>query len=794
MRLINRIIIYLYFHFTRLSLLIAGFIIFLIFSIISAVIFQSHDVFTDPVGWAKPAAISPAGVESKNVSTVRRGNLVAAVYEGESGGVKNIYASISFDGGISFIDPVVIAQFDSNINNNPRIAVSSTGVLHVMWHVLSGEESESRIYTSVSTDMGATWTSPAEISFGLQLEMLPIPLFDDMDDLHLFFTAYKEGQFNLFHSAKRGKSTVFSNARPLAVLSGNIRGAFFPSVKFDGRKGIIVWQSKEESFVDHLYSVRSDNYGQSWSRVTRITTGRHNNQAPSIEIFDDTVYLVFMNNSERNWGIRLLKGYNMGARWDEESIKISETNANCYAPHISLGPDNELLIMWHDLRERGSRIFYRKYSIRSRELLPELKLSMRNNPARNPVGLRTGRNLTVFWEESGRVVRNHTDITVDPPVVFSRTHPENRWSKSTEAVIEWSRQGDDSGIAGYATLVDNNPESIPSIQNYRHDVNRAYLTGLNDGITYFHIRSIDGAGNMSRTVHYKIQVSANPLAMPLVVSPTHPENEKSLSKDASFRWVVNDSRRLKGFLYSLEKDRSRKPDKFIQDFGLNFDELEKGVYFFNIAAVSKTDQVSRVTTYSFIVGDEADFDPDYMKDLSDKDFDMTDDKRIARPRIPYLEITFPFDNVYNKKSFKAIITPVNIRRDLIEGYSLVFAKDKKLPINRINHKSEIIQFSDLKNGTYTIGVKARYYRVVNGQKRYYWTEPSVKTFTIDVPLLDTPVDRLYDVIARKLKEAGPAAIPLIFLIFVIVIVWGFGSRIVFYYKLLNYNIKLLLTR
>lgn len=777
-----------------MTLFLFSVMLFLLFVFISAVVFQSHDVVTDPVGWARPAAISPAGVEANNVNTVRRGNLVAAAYEGEGAGGKNIYVSISFDGGISFIEPVVIAAVDSKINNNPGITVSSGGELHVMWHILSGEESESRIFSSTSSDMGATWSSPASITFGLQLEMLPVPVIDDRDDLHMFFTAYKDGQFNLFHSAKRGKSGSFSNAKPLAALGSNIRGAFFPSVKFEGRKGIIVWQSKEESFIDHLYSVRSDNYGQSWSRVDKITTGRHNNQAPSIEVFDDTVYLVFMDNSDRNWGIRLLRGYNMGARWDEESIKISETNANCYAPHIILGPDNELLIIWHDLRERGSRIFYRKYSTRSKELLPELRLSMRNVPARNPVGVRTGRNLTVFWEESGRIISNHTDITVNPPVVFSRTHPENRWSKNSEAVIEWTKPGDDAGVSGYATLVDNNPESIPSIQNYRHDVNRAYLTGLNDGITYFHIRAIDGAGNMSRTVHYKIQVSANPLAMPLVVSPTHPENEKSLLRDASFRWVVNDSRRLKGFLYNLEKDRSRKPDKLIQDFSLNFNNLEKGVYFFNIAAVSKTDQVSRVTTYSFIVGDDADFDADYMKDLSDKEFDMTDEKRIVRPGTPYLEITFPFADVYNRNSFKGIITPVNIRSDFIEGYSIVLGKEVKKPLNRINHKSEIIQFSDLKNGNYSFGIKGRYYRTIKGEKRYYWTEPVFKTFTIDVPFQDTPFDRLYGTLVQKLKDTEPAAVPLIIILSLIAAVWGFGMRISFYLKLLNYRIRLRLTR
>jgi hypothetical protein len=500
-----------------------------------------------------------------------------------------------------------------------------------------------------------------------------------------------------------------------------------------------------------------------------------------------------MDNSDKNWGIKLKRGYKMGERWDDEPLKVSETNANCYSPDIILGPDNELIIVWHDLRERGSRIFYRKYSTRSRELLPETKLSMRNAPARNPAGIRAGRNLNLFWEESGRIVSNHTDAAVPPPIVFSRTHSENVWSKKRDAVVEWRSPEDVSGIAGYATLVDNNPDSVPLIQNYRYDVTRAYLNGLNDGVTYFHIRAIDGAGNMSRTVHYRIQVSANPLAMPLVVSPTHPENDKSMSRDAVFRWAVNDSRRLKGFLYSLEKDKSLKPDKLIRDFSIDFDNLEKGVYFFNIAAVSKTDQVSRVTTYSFIVGDEAEFDGQYMKDLADKDFDMTDKKGRPRPAKPYLEVSFPFaeKGVFNRNSFTGIIRPVNIRRDFVDGYSLVLGADKKNPVNRINHNQDTIKFSDLKNGEYVFGIKARYYRIVRGRKQYYWTEPVFIPFTINFVPGDTPLDRFYAEIAEKLKERKPAAVPIVIILFIALIIWGFGFKIIFYIKLLNYRIKLL---
>ena len=125
-----------------MSLFITGIVLFLLFSIISVIVFQSDDAVTDPVGWGKPRYISPAGVEAKNVSTDRRGNFIVSVYEGEASSGRNIYASISFDSGISFIEPVVINSSKSKINNNPRVSISSQGTIYVMWHLLSGEKSE----------------------------------------------------------------------------------------------------------------------------------------------------------------------------------------------------------------------------------------------------------------------------------------------------------------------------------------------------------------------------------------------------------------------------------------------------------------------------------------------------------------------------------------------------------------------------------------------------------------------------------------------------------------------------
>ena len=788
MNRISGFILNLYFRFPGIRLFLLMIIVFIIFSIISTALMISEDVKTDPVGWEKKKYLSQRGITAKNIHVDRKGNLIGVVFEGVARENTGIYVSFSFDGGTSFINPVKIEEFKYVISNNPRIAISTKGQIYVSWHVLSEDESHSSIYYASSEDMGATWSDPKNISFGMQMEILPEPAFDNRDRLHLFFTSYSGGSFNLFHTMKREEKN-FDEPEPVLNIKGNIRGAFFPAIKFVGNNVFVVCQGKEETYTDHLYFVRSDDYGRNWSRVDKITSGKYNNQAPAIEVYDDIIYLAFMNNSNRNWSINLMRGYNYGVRWDVTPLRISTTNANCFSPDITNAPDGELLITWHDLREKKSRIFYRKFSIKNKELLPEEKLSTRDGTGRNPICINTARKLSVLWEESGRIVINHTDNYVLPPAVYSSTHPEDKWSRDNAALIRWKRPSDQSGIAGYATLTDKNPYTNPSIQNQKSDTSSILITGLDDGVTYFHIRSIDGAGNMSRTVHYKLQVSSNPLAMPVVVSTTHPENETSTLSDAVFRWAVNDSRRLKGFLYSISKDTARKPAKFIQDFEIKFDDLESGVYFFNIAAVSKTNQVSRVATYSFIVG-QGKLDFEYLKDLAKEDYGYREPKAkiIA---LPGLDITFPFGKAgkYNKGDFTVLLRPLHIAPEKVSGYSVVIGNAKTVPHDKINLKSGILNIAGLTDGGYTLGVKCRYFKTVNGRKKYYWTRPVYKSFTIAIDKGIFPFEKIYAMIMERFRS-NPFTFMAVILLFSVTVVYrGFGRRIGFYLKMINYRLK-----
>ncbi|MCL2155362.1 MAG: exo-alpha-sialidase [Leptospirales bacterium] len=798
----------LYNRFPRIRLFILMIFLFVIFSIISSVLMVSKDVKTEPIGWDRAKIISPAGITAKNVHVDQKNNLVAAVFEGVSGGRSRIYISLSFDEGNNFLDPIKLAEFSSEINNNPRVAVSSQGKIFVTWYLLSDDEATSQIYCISSEDMGLNWSQPVRVTFGMQMEMLPEPFFDDRGLLHIFFTSYKDNTFNLFHTTRNEKNInekditekdinekdVFDKPNQVLKMSGNIKGTFFPAIKFIKNNIVLVCQRKETDYTDHLFFTSSGNYGRSWSGVDKITKGRSNNQSPSIEVYDGTIYLVYMNNSDRNWNIGMLKGYSLGKRWDTEPVKVSSTNVNCYSPNIVTSSDNELFISWHDLREGGSRIFYRKYSVKGKELLSEGKLSVKQQQAKNPICINTGTRLIVLWEEGNRIVGNASDNYVAVPTIYVSSHPEDSWSRENAALIKWTKPVDESGIAGYAIIVDKNPYSDPAIQNQSDDALSMLISGLDDGITYFHIRAIDGAGNMSRTVHYKLQVSANPLSMPVVVSTTHPENGKSDLSDAVFRWAVNDSRRLKGFLYSFSKDVAYKPDKFIKDFEIKFDNLEQGVYFFNIASVSATNQISRVSTYCFIVSDGV-IDQDYLNQIANMDYNFGNmgggGTREAVYSYPSLEINLPFGNLgrYSGNNFTALLKPLNIPAGNVSGYSVIVDNNRKDPPGKVNLMSEILNIADLSRGDYTIAAKCRYFKIIDNKRVYFWTAPVYKTFTIVPSAVNSPVNEIYGTLDKKFNDS-PYILSLIVVLFSMVIIYKrYRPKIIFYIKLINHKLK-----
>ncbi len=760
-------------------------------------LFRGVAVQTSPVGWEKSFFISPYNLRAVNISMSSRGNYIASVFQGEEKGQKGIYVSVSFNGGTEFLPPVKISDIDSTIETRPHAAIAGNGHLAVVWHNLPSGDISSRIFMAISTDMGATWSQPRQLKFDTDMELLPRAFYDDRGILHLFYHAYREGAVQVFH-AYSGDEKVFEDAEPITEMGKKMRGAFFPSIYFKKDNVFIVWQGKGEeggALSDDLYFTRSTNYGRSWRSPERITRSSANDAAPSLLMHNNTLYCAYQNNEGKNWSIMLARGYERGDEWDAVPLKVSTTNVNCYTPRLVSSADNELVVFWYDNRERSNNIYARKYSIIDNKLLNEVRVSEGRASSWHPDAVSVGRRVVVHWQQSDRVMAKYTDISVMPPRVYSSTHPEDRWSRDGSAIIRWSSPRDESGIAGYATITNDLPYFNPTVQNLEPNLTRMVLPELSDGVTYFHIRAVDGAGNYSRTIHYPLKVSRSPLPLPEVESPTHAEGKAVQNDDPVLTWAVAEGRRTKGYLYSLAKDSVEDPANFTTDNRVSFKNLSPGRYFFTVRGVDKTNRPGRTASYELVVGRAEKVDTDYYRRLAQKlDQPEEQPERAERKRFPYVALQLPFDTeaAYSGQAFAVTMMPRRIPRSQVVGYSYVLSPDRKAPPRKIMVKNDNIGIDSLEEGEYVIGVRARYFTIENGEKQYHWTGPSYSAFTVATEPQESP---LIDIGSRLAGRIGqhPLMVGLFSgMLTLVMLTMGVGTRISFYVSALQFRIGSLL--
>ncbi len=780
------------------------------FSLIFLYVFRPSSVETYPVGWERSFYVSPPSLEVKNPHVIRRGNIIAIVYQGSEFEKKErlhyVYASLSLNGGRSYLAPIKVARVSGTMDHNPTAAISSLGHVAVAWQNIVPPRSNSRLFYSLSSDMGASWSEPVEIGIlrdsmtDSDMDMLPVIEYDDRNRLHIFYHALRGDKFNLFYSVS-DDGKIFQIPRKLVDVTEGMRGAFFPAVRFRGSEIFVVWQGRKfavKQFTDDLYFIKSSNYGSSFSKSRPITYGLGSSASPSLEVKGDTVYVAYQNNRDKTWGIWLSMSKNGGETW-EAPVKISDTNANCYAPSVVQSSSDELLFIWYDLRGKQASLYSRKLSLEDGKMSPSIMISRPDFAAVAPMAVSSDKKVVVVWREGGRLMTNYTDIFVAPPLVTSLTHPENIWSRAPSALIEITPPKDEAGIKFYSIVVNQDPNyNPPDVETIPGRMTKYQTILLDDGVHYVHVRAIDNGGNVSKTVHYKLQISRSPAQISGLKSPTHREGTPEKSKDAEFSWDVNpnDLIRVKGFLVGLAKDTVREPKQFTTDFSIKYRGLEEGRYFFSLRTVDKTNTPGTMFSYEIIVGSAGALDIEKIKkiakEIQDKQIGQEFAGKKIRPRAfgAIIDLNFPFDTqkAYTANSFDVYISPRNISEKNIEGYSIVLDTKRTLPGETLNLKSNIFRVKGLKNGKYFVVYRAKYFTYAGGIKRYFWTEPQIREFTIDVPVVSSPLvaysERILERISARWKSISISLAGLVLGLATI----GFGNRIAFGFNALLYRL------
>jgi uncharacterized repeat protein (TIGR01451 family) len=195
--------------------------------------------------------------------------------------VGGVYVSKSTDGGLSWAAPVGVAYNTQSVfHDKEYITVDATGgpydgYVYVSW---TRFEFSSPIYFSRSTDGGATFSTPMEISdTSYSSNQGSIPAVGPNGEVYVVWYNYNTGGQRMAVSLDGGATfgTPFPvasvNAIPSPLPGGNFRVNSFPTQAIDQNTGnlYVAWNDYVNGDAD-IYFVRSVDDGQNWSSPMRI--------------------------------------------------------------------------------------------------------------------------------------------------------------------------------------------------------------------------------------------------------------------------------------------------------------------------------------------------------------------------------------------------------------------------------------------------------------------------------------------------------------------------------------------
>jgi uncharacterized delta-60 repeat protein len=151
------------------------------------------------------------------------------------------------------------------------------------------------------------------------------------------------------------------------------------------------------------------------------------------------------------------------------------------------------------------------------------------------------------------------------PSLSSASHRAGVWVNDATVDVLWSAASDNwSGVDGYSYQFGPNPLGVPdTVKDAEETVSGATSQPLADGERYFHLRTVDNAGNWSATVHLgPFRIDHAPPQNPTLRSVSHIVGNASTKTTVEVAWSgANDALSgVDGFSFHWSKDVEAAPD------------------------------------------------------------------------------------------------------------------------------------------------------------------------------------------------------------------------------------------
>jgi hypothetical protein len=295
--------------------------------------------------WSPPVNLATGlvtmGVHAPEMVFDSDGNAIAvwSLYDGVDFIVQS---GSSGDGGATWSTPVDLSAAGGDAYS-PQISVDSSGTVFAIWEFDDGIV-ESRVQTSSSTDGGATWSTPVDLSAAGGVANSPQISVDSSGTAIAIWIRFDGiNAFVQSRSSTDGGETWLTPVNNLSAAGGD---AYSPQISVDSSGTVFAIWNRSVGGGSIPQSSSSVNGGVTWSTPVDLSAPGGLAYNPQISVDSSgTVFAIWVRSDSGNFLLQTSSSVNGGVTWSTP-VDPSPVSGSKDSPQISVDSSGNVFAIW----------------------------------------------------------------------------------------------------------------------------------------------------------------------------------------------------------------------------------------------------------------------------------------------------------------------------------------------------------------------------------------------------------------------------------------------------------------
>jgi hypothetical protein len=283
---------------------------------------------------------------------------------------------------------------NADFSMTPQAAVDAAGKISVVWE--DDTANNSNILFSRSTDGGATWSTPRNLSSSTGYSFSPRIAVDSAGGINVVWVDTTPGNQDVFFSRSTNGGASFSAPQN---LSNDAPDSASPQVGVDTSGNIsVVWENDD---ITYGIMYRHSTDGVTFSTVANLATNTTGSFGPQMAIgVDGSVSVVWEDDFNFQSDVSFSRSTDQGATFSTPK-NLSNNSGNSFSAQVAVDLSGNIEVAWTDNTPGNNDILFTHSSDGGATFASTKSISSsRGDTGSAQVGVDTNGNIFVAWQDN----------------------------------------------------------------------------------------------------------------------------------------------------------------------------------------------------------------------------------------------------------------------------------------------------------------------------------------------------------------------------------------------------------